>query len=154
MATTEQSPQSAGTSNARVRPTTPLDQRSIGDLFATLSRDLSLLVHQEIELAKVGLLRSLAKVGAGAGALAVAGVALLLSMPLFAIAIAFGFHALGLTLGWSFLVVAGAFVLFAMIVAGVGVLLLRKVKTAKQAVDSVKADLHAIVRKPQPHDVS
>jgi hypothetical protein len=144
--------QSAAASNgrARVLPTTPLGERSLGELVATLSRDLALLVHQEIELVKADAKVGLLKAAAGAGGFAVALVALLLAAPILSIAAALGIHALGVTLGWSFLIVGGVYVMGAIMAAAIGVFALRKVKPHTRAVDSMKADLHAIARKPKP----
>jgi hypothetical protein len=134
----------------RAIPTTPLNQRSLGELVATLSRDLALLVHQELELAKTELKTGLIKGAAAAGGLITALVFLLLAAPIVSIAAALGIHALGVTLGWSFLIVAGVYLLGALLAASFGVMALRRVSKHKRAVDSVKADLHAIARKPRP----
>lgn len=134
----------------RTIPTTPLNQRSLGELVATLSRDLALLVHQEIELVKTELKNGMVKGAAAAGGLAAALVFLLLAAPILSIAAALGIHALGITLGWSFLIVGGAYVLGAMFAAALGVMAIRRVSKHKRAVDSVKADIHAIARKPRP----
>lgn len=143
---------SAGVADGRVRvlPTTPLGERSLGELVATLSRDLALLVHQEIELAKADAKIGLLKAAAGAVGFVVAAVALLLAAPIVSIAAALGIHALGVTLGWSFLIVGGVYVVGAIIAAVIGIVALRKVKPHTRAVGSVKADLHAIARKPKP----
>jgi len=134
----------------RTIPTTPLNQRSLGELVATLSRDLALLVHQEIELVKTELKTGLLKGAVAAGGLIVAVVFLLLAAPIISIAAALGIHALGITLGWSFLIVGGVYVAGALFAAALGVTALRRVSKHKRAVDSVKADIHAIARKPRP----
>jgi hypothetical protein len=134
----------------RTIPTTPLNQRSLGELVATLSRDLALLVHQEIELVKTELKTGLLKGAAAAGGLVAALVFLLLAAPIVSIAAALGIHALGVTLGWSFLIVGGVYVAGALLAAAVGVMALRRVSKHKRAVDSVKADIQAIARKPHP----
>jgi hypothetical protein len=139
-----------GHAKTRHIPTTPLEQRSLGELVATLSRDLALLVHQEIELVKTDLIAGLRKVALGAVGLAVAGVLALIAVPVLSIAIALGVHALGVSLGWSFLIVAGAYLVLAAGAAVIGLALLRRAKPANRAVASVKADLHAIARKPTP----
>ena len=130
------------------RVTTPLGERSLGELVATLTRDLALLLHQEIELVKADLLKSLRKVAAGAIGLAVAAVLALFALPVISIAIALGIHALGISLGWSFLILGGGYLLLGAIAALVGIRMLTKAKLSNRAADSVKADLHAIVRKP------
>jgi hypothetical protein len=139
------------TSNGHAKRTTlPLEQRSLGELVATLSRDLALLVHQEIELVKIDILTGLKKTAIGAAGLIAAGVLVIFALPVLSIAIALGIHALGISLGWSFLIVAGAYLVLGGAAAAVGVAMLRKAKPPSRAVDSVKADLHAIARKPTP----
>jgi hypothetical protein len=141
---------SATQEQERTIPTTPLSQRSLGELVATLSRDLALLVHQEIELVKTELKTGLLKGAVAAGGLVVALVFLLLAAPIVSIAAALGIHAIGVTLGWSFLIVGGGYVAGALFAAALGVMALRRVSKHKRAVDSVKADIQAIARKPQP----
>jgi hypothetical protein len=130
------------------RVTTPLGERSLGELVATLTRDLALLLHQEIELVKADLVKALKKFAVGAAALAVAAVLALFALPVISIAIALGIHALGVSLGWSFLIVGGGYLVLGAIAALIGIRMLAKAKPSNRAADSVKADLHAIVRKP------
>jgi hypothetical protein len=132
------------------RTTLPLEQRSLGELVATLSRDLALLVHQEIELVKSDIVAGLKKTAIGAAGLIAAGVLVIFALPVLSIAIALGIHALGVSLGWSFLIVAGAYLVVGGGAAAVGMAMLRKAKPSSRSVDSVKADLHAIARKPTP----
>jgi len=144
--------ESNGNANKRERafPTSPLKERSLGELVATLSRDVALLVHQEIELIKADLVATARKLAVGATGFVIALVGLLFAVPVLSIAAALGIHALGISLGFSFLIVGGAYVLFALVAAAFGMAALRKAKPPKRAVDSVKADLHAIARKPKP----
>jgi uncharacterized membrane protein YqjE len=51
-----------------------LRDRSVGELFSRLSREMSLLVHQEIDLAKAELAQQGKVAGKGAVALAIAAV--------------------------------------------------------------------------------
>src|SRR3954454_12981189 len=60
-----------GTSVADNRP--DIDEQSLGELVATATRDLSLLVHKEIELAKTELAAEAKRAGIGAGFLGGAG---------------------------------------------------------------------------------
>lgn len=120
----------------------------MGELVATLTRDLALLLHQEIELIKADLVASLKKIAKGAAGFAIAAVLALFALPIISIAIALGVHALGVSLGWSFLIVAGGYLVLAAIAALVGVVMLRRAKPSNRAMTSVKADLHAIARKP------
>ena len=64
-----QSTQSTGTT------TESTDQRSLGQVVSDLSTDLSTLMKQEVQLAKVELKEEVGKVGKGAGMLGGAGLA-------------------------------------------------------------------------------
>lgn len=150
MTTTQERIAANGRPTQRVIPTTPVGERSLGELVATLSRDLALLVHQEIELVKADLKLGAIKAATGAAGLVVALVALLLGAPILSVACALGIHALGVTLGWSFFIIWGVWMLIAFAAAGAGMFALRKIKQHKRAVDSVKADVQAIARKPNP----
>ena len=72
----------------------------------------------------------------------------LFAVPVISIAIALGIHALGVSLGWSFLIVGGGYLVLGGIAAFIGIKMLARAKPSNRAADSVKADLHAIVRKP------
>ncbi|MGN6441799.1 MAG: phage holin family protein, partial [Arthrobacter sp.] len=50
------------------------DNASLGELFGDVTRDLSTLMRQEVELAKAELKQSTSRAGKGAGMLAGAGV--------------------------------------------------------------------------------
>jgi hypothetical protein len=69
---------------------TPVDEQSLGELFATFSRDMSLLVHQEIELAKSEVTESAKKAGVGGGLLGGAGVFAMWGLFLMTFAAGFG----------------------------------------------------------------
>lgn len=51
----------------------PTDEHSLGELVATATRDLSLLVHKEVELAKAEISEEVKRAGIGAGFLGGAG---------------------------------------------------------------------------------
>jgi len=129
-------------------PTTPLEQRSLGELVATLSRDLALLVHQEIELIKADLLTGVKRAATGIAGLAVAIVAAVFMLPVLSIAAALGIRALGISLGWSFLIVAGCYLLIAAVGALFGIKQLKKAKPETRGVVAAKANVKLIARKP------
>ena len=56
------------------------DTRSVGEIVGDMSRDLSTLVHQEIDLAKTEMKQEVAKAGKGAGMFGGAGVAALMTL--------------------------------------------------------------------------
>jgi len=91
--------------------TTP--EESLGALLATASRDLSALVHDEIELAKAEIRVDVRNGAIGGAMVGAAAFLVLLAVILLSIAAAYGLVAAGLHPGWAFLAVAGAYLLVA-----------------------------------------
>ena len=95
------------------------ESTSVGDLLGEVTRDMSTLMRQEVELAKVELKQSATRAGKGTGMLAGAGVAghfvlLFLSLALWwALGIVMG-------LGWSGVVVAVIWAVVAAVLAAMG----------------------------------
>jgi hypothetical protein len=88
---------------------------SIGRLVTSIKDDLTGLVRDEIELAKAELKEDAKSAALGSAMSAVAAFLLVLAAILGSFALVYGVRALGLTLGWSFLVVAGFYVLVALV---------------------------------------
>ncbi len=113
------------------------DNTSLGDLLGEVTRDLSTLMRQEVELAKAELKESASKAGRGGGMLAGAGVAghfvlLFLSIALW---IALG-ELMGL--GWSAVVVAVLWGAIAAVLASVGRKELKAVKGMPQTAETLQ----------------
>lgn len=113
------------------------DNTSLGDLLGEVTRDLSTLMRQEVELAKAELKESASKAGRGGGMLAGAGVAghfvlLFLSIALWV--------ALGglMGLGWSAVVVAVIWGVIAAVLASVGRRELKTVKGMPQTAETLQ----------------
>ncbi len=105
---------------------------SIGQLVASIKEDLSILVRDEVQLAKAELRQDVKAASVG-GALAAVGVGLLvLALIIGSFALVFGIHALGLTLGWSFLVVTGFYVLVAAVCLAVALGRFNKLSKAQR----------------------
>lgn len=122
-------------------PSTPAhakaDSTSLGDLLSEVSRDISTLMRQEVELAKAEAKESATKAGKGGGMLAGAGVAghfvlLFLSVALW--------YALGelMGLGWSAVVVAVLWGIIAAVLASMGRKELKAIKGMPQTVETVQ----------------
>jgi len=126
----------------------PVDDQSLGELVATVSRDLSVLVNREIELAKAELSADIKRAGIGAGFLGGGGFLAYFGALFLSVAAAFGLHGLGLGLGWSFLIVAGVYFALAGLLAMAGVKSVRKVGPPRRTIATVKEDL-AWVRHPR-----
>lgn len=113
------------------------DNTSLGDLLGEVTRDLSTLMRQEVELAKAELKESASKAGRGGGMLAGAGVAghfvlLFLSIALW-VALA---ELMGL--GWSAVVVAVLWGAIAAVLASVGRKELKAVKGMPQTTETLQ----------------
>src|SRR4051812_14097996 len=126
----------------------PVDDQSLGELVATVSRDLSLLVNREIELAKAEISADIKRAGMGAGFLGGGGFLAYFGALFLSVAAAFGIHGLGLGLGWSFLIVAGNYFVLAGVLGMAGVKSVRKVGPPRRTIATVKEDL-AWVRHPR-----
>jgi hypothetical protein len=108
--------------------TDPRQERTLGQLVASASQDISTLVRSEIALAKAEVSVQVKKAGIGGGLLAAAGVIVFYSVYFIFITIAEGIEALGLPRWLSFLIVT----VFMLLVAGVLAMLgVRKMKTVK-----------------------
>jgi hypothetical protein len=119
----------------------PVEDQTVGQLFAGVSRDLSLLIHDEIELAKTELKVDAKRAGLGAGFLGGAGFLALLAGLFLSIALAFAFHGLGLPLGVGFLIVGVLYLLLASGLALGGIKSMKKVSPPKRTIQTVKDDI-------------
>jgi hypothetical protein len=103
-------------------------ERTLGQLVADATHDVSSIVRSEIALAKAEVGADVKKAGVGAGMFATAGVLAFLALILLLIAAAFGLVAAGLPAWLSFLIVAGVLLVVGAILALVGRSSLSKVK--------------------------
>jgi hypothetical protein len=122
-------------------PSTPSEQKaastSLGDLLGEVSRDISTLMRQEVELAKAELKQSATRAGKGAGLLGGAGYAGSMAVLFLSIAVWWGLGHL-IDNGWSALVVAAVWAIVAAIMFVVGRNKLKEVQGMPQTVDSLK----------------
>ncbi|ARJ06755.1 phage holin family protein (plasmid) [Humibacter sp. BT305] len=110
---------------------------SLGDLLGEVTRDLSTLIRQEMELAKAELKQSAGRAGKGAGMLGGAGYAALMAVLFLSLALWWAIGTL-IGLGWSGVVVAVIWAIVALILFVVGRGQLKKVQGAPRTVESVK----------------
>jgi hypothetical protein len=110
---------------------------SLGDLLGEVTRDMSTLMRQEVELAKVELRQSATRAGKGSGMLAGAGVAghfvlLFLSLALW--------WALGtvIGLGWSGVVIAVIWAIVAAVLVSMGRKELKAIKGMPQTTETLQ----------------
>jgi hypothetical protein len=95
------------------------DNASLGELLGDVTRDLSTLMRQEVELAKAELKQSATKAGKGGGMLAGAGVAGHFVLVFLSLALMFALGAL-MPLGWAAVIVAVIWAIVAAILASMG----------------------------------
>src|SRR5262249_20731839 len=112
--------------------------RSLGELFASATKDLSTLVRSEVELAKLELREDIQRLAAGGGMSAAAAFLAVVASLLLSFAAVYGLHALGIGLGWSFLIVTGAYLLIALILILVGRHQINRVGPPQRAIDTTK----------------
>ncbi len=110
--------------------TDPRPERTLGQLVASATQDISALIRSEIALAKAEIAVQAKKAGVGGGLLAGAAVVIFYSVYFIFITLAEGIQAMGLARWLSFLIVT----VFMLIVAAVlGLLGVRKMKTVQPA---------------------
>ncbi|ANW19560.1 phage holin family protein [Streptomyces clavuligerus] len=125
-------------------------ERSLGQLVASATAEMSALVHDEIALAKAELRQDVKRGITGSLAIGIAGVFALFSLPVFSFAAAYGIHNLGLGLAWSFLIVGGAYVLLATVLALLAISKFKKVKPPERSIASAK-ETAAVLQNVKPH---
>ena len=117
------------------------DERSLGELFAELSRELTVLVRQEAELAKTEISQKASKVGKNVGFLAVGGAVAYAGFLALIAAVIIALGQLGVPWWLSALIVG-------LVVAGIGGFLVQKGLSAlkqvdpapRQTIDTLKED--------------
>lgn len=122
---------------------TGVDQeQSLGELVASASRDLSLLVHKEVELAKAEISAEVKRAGIGAGFLGGAGFTGFFTLTFLSVAAALGISA-GFDIGeWAgFLIVGAAYGLLAGLLGLMGLRKVTKVKPPQRTIRTVKDDI-------------
>ncbi|WDT88570.1 phage holin family protein [Streptomyces sp. SCSIO-PteL053] len=124
--------------------------RSIGQLVASATAEMSALVHDEIALAKAEVRQDVRRGAIGSIAFVAAGVFALFSIPVLSFAAAYGIHNLGLGLAWSFLIVGAAFIALGLLLAFLGIRKFKKVKPPEKSIASAKQTA-AVLQKAKPH---
>jgi hypothetical protein len=129
-------------------------ERSLGQLVASATTEMSALVHDEIALAKAQLKQDVKRGAVSGGSFTVAGAVLLFSLPMLNFALAYGIRT------WSHWNLAICFVLsFAanVLVAGllglIGVVFAKKAKRSKgpQKVAASMKESAGVLQNAKPH---
>lgn len=138
MATIERFGTTPAREGVRGVATDAVGQTSLGTLVATAGRDMSDLVRGEIELAKAEMKQDIRHAASGGAMFAVAALCGLFCLIAASFAAAYGIHALGITLGWSWLIVAGAYLVIAGLAALIGKVVIGRVGATKTSVREAK----------------
>ncbi|MEV0219917.1 phage holin family protein [Streptomyces sp. NPDC050704] len=129
-------------------------ERSIGQLFASATTEMSALVHDEIALAKAQLRRDVKRGAVGGGAFAAAGMVLIFSLPMLSFALAYGIRTWSdWNLAVCFLLSFAANVVVAGVLALIGVVFAKKAQKGKgpqKTAASVKESA-AVLQNVKPH---
>lgn len=112
------------------------DNTSLGDLLGEVTRDLSTLMRQEVELAKAELKETASKAGKGGGMLAGAGVAGHFVLLFLSVALWYSLGEL-MGLGWSAVVVAVIWAIIAAVLASIGRKEIKQVKGMPQTTETL-----------------
>jgi hypothetical protein len=120
------------------------EERTIGQLVAQASEDLSELVRYEIALAKAEIKNDVVRGATAGGMFGVAGYLGLLATVTLVIAAGFGLIKAGLAAWLAFLIVTGALLLLAAVLVLVGILLIKRIKPPERTIRSTKATIAAV----------
>jgi uncharacterized membrane protein YqjE len=129
-----------------VRPDEQIEDMSLGELVALASSNVSRLIRSEIDLAKLELRDDAKKAALGGTLFGVAGLIAGLVVILLSIAAAYGLVAFGIAHWAAFLIVAGVYVLLAVILVGIGYLRMRKISGIQRTRKTVQDDLAMLRR--------
>ena len=117
------------------RPDVPSpEDPTIGKLVADASRDISSLLRNEIALAKSELKVSVKNGGTGLGLFGAAAFLGVMALIMLSVAFAYLLSMTGLHLAWCFLIVFGAYLLLAGLLAFAGVKKVKKVRAPERAI--------------------
>lgn len=112
--------------------------QSLGTLLAEVTRDISTLMRQEVELAKAELRESAKHAGKGAGMLTGAGVAGHFALLFLTIAIWWGLGDLLDSLAWSAVIIAVIYAIVAAVLAMQGKKQLQSIEGAPRTAETIK----------------
>lgn len=118
--------------------------RSVGQLVADATADLSTLVRGEIELAKIEVKQAAVNAAAGSVMFLIAGVFAFLALIMLLIALAYGLVALGVWPWLAFLIVALLLIATGAGLGYVGYLKVKKLGPPRHTIDAGKAAVSAV----------
>jgi Putative Actinobacterial Holin-X, holin superfamily III len=107
---------------------------AVGDIIKNITDDVKLLVQDQIELAKVELVPAAKMGGTGVGLFGAAGYFAISATIILYFAAAFGLVAAGLAAWLAFLIVGAALLLLAGILAGIGYLIVKRIRPPERTI--------------------
>jgi uncharacterized membrane protein YqjE len=128
------------------------DDQSLGDLVALAAKDVSQLIRYEIDLAKTELRGDVQRVGLASALGGVAAFVACLVLVLLSIALAFGLVALGIWAWAAFLIVAGVYVLLAVVALGIAYLRIQRLSGLSKTRQTVTEGLELLRHENQSPD--
>ena len=139
--------------NAPSKPSTQLppdgSQPSLGAVLGDVTRDMSQLVRQEVELAKVELRQEAKKSGQTAGLFGAAGLAGVMVLLFLSFALWWGLANV-MDQGWAALIVAGVWAIVGAILLAVARSRMRQVRGPQQTSQTVRQIPDALKGQSQP----
>ncbi|MFF8914982.1 phage holin family protein [Streptomyces sp. NPDC015032] len=124
--------------------------RSLGQLVAAATAEMSALVHDEIALAKAEVRQDVKRGVTGSVAFIIAGVLFLFAIPVLSFGAAYWIHTSGLGLAWCFGIVGLAFIVLGALLALFAVAKFKKVKPPEKSIASAKQTA-AVLQGVKPH---
>ena len=126
---------------------TGVEEPSIGELIAAVQRDKSLLIKQEIALAKSELKVNVKVCGLSIAMFAAAGFLLLLAVIIASIGLAYLINLTGLDLVWCFWLVVLLYVLLAGALGFIGYRKIRAVRGPERAIHQAQETKETLLRR-------
>jgi fatty acid desaturase len=123
----------------------PADEPSVAELVTRITENTTALFRKEVELAKAETREEVVRAGTGAGMLAAAGVSALLILVMLSFAAA-QWLSTQMDLGWAYLVVAGVWLVLAVILGLLGRARLKKVNPVPERTAETLREIPDAVR--------
>ena len=129
-----------------------IEDKSLGELVALASSNVSNLIRSEMDLVKLELKDDAKKAALGSVMFAIAGLCGGMIVILLSIALAYGLVAMGIWHWAAFLIVSGLYALLAAALIGIGYLRMKKIDGAKRSRRQLKEDFTMLRHRGEDRD--
>ena len=143
-----------GAAPATVTESSVSSQPSLGELVAAASQNASILIRSEIELAKAELASEAKKAAVGGGMFGGAGLFAFFGFIFLSFGAVYGLDQTDLGLWACYLIVAGAYLLLAGILAAIGLRSLKKIGPPKRTQRTVQETVATLKTRGKKQSVS